>query len=332
MGSPRWPIKTPLLLGVGVGTVYGVICRCYGQLLLLGAAGDTTMTIGFLFLAPFAIGYVTIASSWMISPRPVMQWIFAPWIGIILGTACVWLLNLEGLICIVFLLPVGLVMSSIGGITAGLVSRRRDRGLRRIGLTCIVLLPLLVSPLEGRLVTAPLERRVVQTEIRIHAPADVVWRNIERVRSIAPSELRPVWTHAIGFPRPIEATLSYEGVGGVRHASFERGLLFIETVTTWEPDHLLAFSIQADTADIPPATLDQHVTIGGRYFDVLNGEYRIEPVGAGDVILHLESQERLSTDFNGYAGLWSDAVMRSLQKSILEVLKARCEADAPAGR
>jgi hypothetical protein len=110
-----------------------------------------------------------------------------------------------------------------------------------------------------------------------------------------------------------------------RHASFERGLLFTKTVTTWNPPHVLAFSIRADTQQIPPTTMDEHVTIGGRYFDVLRGEYRLEPRADGSVVLHLSSQERLSTDFNGYAGLWSDAVMRSLQQSILSVIRDRCE-------
>lgn len=72
-------------------------------------------------------------------------------------------------------------------------------------------------------------------------------------------------------------------------------------------------------------TLDEHVTIGGRYFDVLHGEYRLEVLPNGDTLLHLSSQQRLSTDFNGYAGLWSDAVMRNLQTSILEVIQHRCE-------
>ncbi|HEY6445789.1 MAG TPA: hypothetical protein VIY53_04960 [Acidobacteriaceae bacterium] len=333
MGSPSWPYKLPLLSGIVAGTVYGLVCRMYGQLLaLIGTAGDTAMTVGFLFLVPFAIGYVTIAFAWRISPRPVTQWIFAPWVGIFLGATCVWLINLEGLICVVFLLPVGLVMSSFGGIAAGLVGRTRDRGVQRIGLSCVVILPLLLQPLESRFIAPPVQSRIVQTEIQIQAPAGIVWRNIERVRAIAPGELRRTWTHEIGFPRPIEATLSHEGVGGVRHASFEHGLLFIETVTAWEADHLLAFSIQADTRDIPPTTLDQHVTIGGRYFDVLNGMYRIEPVGGGQVILHLASRERLSTDFNGYAGMWSDAVMRSLQQSILEVIKNRCEQEAAVAR
>lgn len=45
-------------------------------------------------------------------------------------------------------------------------------------------------------------------------------------------------------------------------------------------------------------------------------------------MLHLESRQRLSTDFNAYAGLWTDAVMRTLQNSILQVIKARSESEA----
>ena len=39
---------------------------------------------------------------------------------------------------------------------------------------------------------------------------------------------------AIGLPRPVEATLTGEGVGAIRHASFESGLVFVETVTEWQ--------------------------------------------------------------------------------------------------
>jgi hypothetical protein len=329
MPAARWFLKVPLAVSILTGAGFGILCRLYARIgTVFGKGADLSMTLGFLFLAPFAIGYVTIAAGWRFAPRPVVQWIFAPWLGVLLGTGIVWLFNVEGLICVVMFLPVALVLSSLGGICAGLTHRAWDRRAQRASLACIALLPLIIAPLEGQFVVAPVQHRVVQTEIRIHAPVDLVWHNIERVRPIAPGELRPVWTHEIGFPRPIEATLSHEGVGGVRHATFEHGLLFIETVTAWEPDRLLAFSIRADTADIPPTTLDQHVTVGGRYFDVLNGMYCIEDAGHGDVILHLESQERLSTDFNSYAGLWSDAVMRSLQQSILEVVKNRCEQDA----
>jgi hypothetical protein len=247
------------------------------------------MTLAFLVLGSVAIGYITIDRAQTAGPLPVWAWIVLPWVSVGLSAGVNYLLNMEGLICVIF--------------------------------------ALLLAPLERRL-SPPVDHRTVETEIRIHAPASVVWRNIERVPAIRPEELNPTWTHRIGFPRPIEATLSHEGTGGVRHASFEHGLLFIETVTEWEPEHVLGFSIRADTRNIPKTTLDEHVTIGGRYFDVLHGEYRIEPLPNGEVDLQLSSEERLSTDFNGYAGMWSDAVMASLQQSILEVIRQRCEDQA----
>ena len=111
----------------------------------------------------------------------------------------------------------------------------------------------------------------------------------------------------------------------MRTATFEHGLTFFETVTRWEPAHALAFSIRADTANIPPTTLDEHVTVGGPYFDVLDGEYRIESLGGGNVMLHLTSHQRLSTDVNGYASLWTVAIMQNLQTSILQVIQHRSQ-------
>ena len=78
------------------------------------------------------------------------------------------------------------------------------------------------------------------------------------------------------------------------------------------------------------ATLDPHVTIGGPFFDVLTGTYTIEPLPGGKVRLHLASRHRISTRFNVYSGLWADAIMRSIQDNILEVIRRRCEAEATA--
>jgi hypothetical protein len=74
--------------------------------------------------------------------------------------------------------------------------------------------------------------------------------------------------------------------------------------------------------------LDEHVTVGGDFFDVLRGEYTLEPLPHGTTRLHLESQHRVSTDFNWYAHLWTDAIMADLQNTILLVVKNRCESAA----
>jgi hypothetical protein len=318
---PRSLIQSAIL-----GAVYGVLLRViiatpFGS---HGRNAMNVMTLAFLVIGPIVIGFLTIRQSEAHRPTPVWIWIVLPWLSVTLMMAVTAVFEIEGTICIAMALPIAFVLSSLGGLLAGIISRRRR--IPRTPTLCLAILPFLLAPAEATL-NAPIQTRTVASEIHIHASPQTVWQNIERVPAISPSELQPTWTHRLGFPRPIEATLSYEGVGGIRNATFEHGLTFIETVTAWQPEHRLAFTIRADTANIPATTLDQHVTIGGRYFDVLNGEYSIEPLANGDVLLHLTSHQRLSTDFNGYAGLWTDAVMQNLQTSILEVIQHRCESE-----
>jgi hypothetical protein len=319
-------------LGGFVGVLYGIMFRLatsneFGVKHTANPifAVSATMTVSFLGLGSLCLGLLSVYPAERAEKRSEWLWPFLPIGPVTVACLLSVFFRVEGLICVLFALPGALICAALGGIIGGLLGRRNR--IRSSTLACVVLLPFLLAPLET-MIAPPVETRTVANEIRIHAPAEVVWRNIERVPAIAPTEIRTTWAQHIGFPKPVEATLSYEGVGGVRHASFERGLMFIETVTAWEPENRLAFGIKADTAKIPATTLDEHVTIGGHYFDVLDGEYSLETAPDGDTILHLKSEQRLSTDFNAYAGLWTDAVMRTLQGSILEVIRRRCEHQA----
>ena len=188
----------------------------------------------------------------------------------------------------------------------------------------LILLPYLAAPIESRL-PVPMEIRTVRSAIDIQASPETVWALIRSVRSIEPRENHFSWSHFIGFPRPVEATLNGRGIGGVRHATFEGGVEFTETITSWEEPRDLAFTIKANTDSIPPETLDEHVTIGGPYFDVLDGHYEIEPLGVGSVRLHLSSRHRLSTRINVYSGAWTDFIMGDIQTYILGIIKNRAE-------
>lgn len=307
--------------GLLLGGFYGLGFRLLANFRLLGSTA--VMSIGFLFVCPMIMGILAVRRASKVRRAPIWLWFLLPAGTVCLATVCAMLLYLEGAICVVFAFPIALTGGILGGIIGG-ISIQRSVNASASLTSCVAALPLLCIFIEGR-ITPQMQIRTVTSQVRIHSDAATIWKNIERVPAITPSELRSTWTHRIGFPRPVEATLSHEGVGGVRHASFEHGLLFIETVTVWEPERRLGFSIKADSANIPPTTLDEHVTIGGPYFDVLDGEYWLEPVGNGDTVLHLVSHQRLSTDFNGYAGLWTSAVMQNLQSSILDVIRHRCE-------
>ncbi|WP_460676891.1 SRPBCC family protein [Hymenobacter coalescens] len=188
------------------------------------------------------------------------------------------------------------------------------------------MLPLLAAVVESRFATPDSLRRV-ENVVDIAAPPAVVWQRIIRVPPIQAADVGPsLMVSRIGFPRPVEATLTHEGVGGVRHATFERGLDFIETVDEWVPQRKLSFSIKPNTATIPPITFDEHVTVGGPFFDVLRGTYELRPFPDGRTRLILYSQQRLSTNLHDYAGLWTDYVMSEIQRRILQVVKRSCEA------
>jgi hypothetical protein len=321
-----------LVASIGVGAAYGLFVR-----LAASVTWDVfrVMSIGFLVFMPFALGCIVVYIAEIKRPQRIFTWIWLPSVSVFAALIGTFITLLEGAICIAMFLPLGLPLAILGGAIGGLAARYvRSRRTQGLAMACIMVLPFLIGPWEQK-VFHEWETRQVENVIDIQAPPAVVWENIGRVRAIRREELPSSWAHAIGIPDPIEATLSHEGVGGVRHASFTGELSFIETIDVWEPGRRLGFTIAAETDKIPPTTLDEHVSIGGAYFDVLRGEYRLEPLAKGVTRLHLYSRQRLSTDFNWYAHLWTDAVMSDLQKRILHVVQQRCEQqarEAPAAR
>jgi hypothetical protein len=286
------------------------------------------MSLSFLGLMPLVIGFLE-----QHAPDPVPranQWVrafFAPMVPVLLMLGLMAVLSIEGTLCIVMVLPLFLILAGVGG-CLGLVARRHGARKTRTGGTAMMLaLPYLFAPVEHR-ITPPVELREVENTVHIQAPPSVVWREIKSVRAIEPRELPIHVAHLIGLPRPIEATLSQEGIGGVRLAKFERGLEFLETVTDWQPERRLSFTIVAQPA--PRTALDEHVAVGGAYFDVLDGTYELQPLADGSTQLVLKSHQRLSTNFNFYARLWTDFIMSDLQSAIMEVIRKRCEQHASA--
>jgi len=222
--------KTVLLVSLLLGVTYGLFARFLFD--LKGTRNDVfgVMTFSFIFLVPFGLGVATVLVGERHGPWRWWQWLVIPWLASLLALFSALALAWEGLICFVLWTPGFLILASLGGLAAGLAGLWLRRRGRTLVLASFLILPFVVAPLEHQL-PLPDERRVVNTQIEIAADPAVVWRNIVQVPAIRPEEQTRSWFHAIGFPRPVEATLSHEGVGGVRHASFEGGVVFVETVT-----------------------------------------------------------------------------------------------------
>jgi hypothetical protein len=314
--------RYPFVIAIGTGLLFALISRFLFDDHLGDRAGGL-LTISFLMGIPMALGAITAH----FVPAEKFGWRIAgaPAITVLLFIASALAFHLEGLICLIIIGPIFFILAVVGALIYLNITEHRQRQRdKTLTVAAFALLPFLAIAIENRF-DNPDDFRRVENTVEINAPASVVWQHIVRVAPIQATDLGHSVIDDIGFPRPVEATLTHEGVGGVRHATFERGVEFIETVDDWQPLQRLSFSIVPNTATIPPTTFDEHVIVGGRFFDVLRGTYELRPAGQGRTLLVLHSEQRLSTHLNWYAGLWTSFVMSEIQQRILVVLKQRCE-------
>jgi hypothetical protein len=315
--------RTKVAVGIFAGVLYGLLAR-----ITFGVGSPSglvsTLSFGFITFVPLGLGAMTV----YFSPRKLRTAYGyaagAPFLASVIFLALTLLFAFEVLICILMAAPFFLGIACLGGLLMSWLINQTGRRMTP-ALVFILIIPYFLSPLENRFMPAPDSWRTVDTHIVINADVATVWENIIRVPEIQPDEQHFDFFHLTGVPRPVEATLSREGIGGVRHATFDNGLTFIETITDWQPMESLHFTIVTEGGANVPAPFNM---IGGMMFEMQDGTYRIEPLDDGRVILHLSSTHRLTTRFNGYGGLWTDAVMRDLQNYILEIVKERSEAAA----
>jgi hypothetical protein len=282
------------------------------------------MSVTFIFFLPFIAGSLTVYLSKVEKVTSIQYRIVAPWITILIFFILTLMISFEGFACWIIILPFFLVIASIGGLYAGWIKLRSKKQIERLNISLLFLLPFLVSPLEQLVETIPATFEAT-TEIDIHSSTEKIWSNVTRVREINQEQDKGWLTQFLGFPRPIKAELNYEGVGATREAIFSKGLVFHETVLSYEDKKKMVFSIKAFPYEIPSTTMDKHVVIGGDYFDVLTGTYEVEKLNDTTYRLHLFSHFKLSTHFNFYASWWARWIMQDIQNNILQVIKQRAE-------
>lgn len=281
------------------------------------------MTCGFLFLVPLAIGALTIRLAPDEYRKSVIYAIFMPWVSIIIVAIGSIAIALEAAICILMALPIFLVLSSLGGF----LFREKESNSSKppahqnTMLGIILLAPYLVTPFEMKLPTNE-SHRVVENEIRINAPANVVWENIVDIPRINSDEQQYSIFHTFGIPKLEEATLTHNGVGGIRNAVFENGLIFTETITYWDENNRIQFSISPNSQSTAPPP---YKMIGSKYLAVTEMDYWIEQIDENNVILHLTSQHIVTTHLNSYAGLWTELILKNIQAYALRIIKNRSE-------
>lgn len=275
----------------------------------------------FVMLIPYTLGVISVYLAKEKNRDSLFYALLIPWLACILLAAALVAVTFGLLLCFVISVPIFFPAASMGGLSVWLI--RKDQRAMTILLLLALIAPYATSPVEAQFETAR-QTTTTHTQIKIDADVETVWNLIKSVSPIQETEQRFDWLHVIGLPKPIAATLSYEGVGGVRDAYFENGLRFDETITEWEHHERIRFDIVETSETLLPAPLN---LIDGERFDVVEGVYEIETLADGTILLHLTSTHFLTSHFNEYGAFWTDLIMRDLQNYILEIVKHRAEAD-----
>jgi hypothetical protein len=316
--------KKKLLSGLkilAIPTLYAIVLRIFFG---LETWDDlySVMSVSFLVCLPTIIGALTIYFSSEENAKRFAYKFFFPWIPVLIFLIFTLAIAWEGWACWLMVLPLFLIAASVGGFMGAYFKLRKKDN--KIYISLLTLFPIFISPIE-RFIGAIPGTFEAYTYIDINSSKEKIWSNVTRVREIKKEQDKGWLTKSLDFPRPVKAELNFEGVGAYREAKFTNGLVFHETVSEYIDKKKMVFSIKAYPHEIPSTTMDEHVVIGGQYFDVLNGTYELEKLNDKTYRLHLYSHFKLTTTFNFYASWWARWIMKDIQNNILQVVRQRAE-------
>lgn len=304
--------------------VAGVLAGLLMRLLFSGKPGQAyaTMLGAFIYLAPMLVGAVTVYAAERVQRRSWGYYFWAAFLANVLFVLGTLLIMIEGLICAVVILPVFALLGSVGGLAMGLVCRVTNwpqRALYGLGL-----LPLALGAVEPQW-SLPEREHVLERSLLIQAPPERVWQEIHDARAIQPHEMEAAWFFRIGVPLPEAGVTQETPDGRLRQIRMGKAVHFDQVVTDWEDKRHVRWTHRYTADSFPAQALDEHVVLGGHYFDIGSTAYRLVPRGQATE-LRVTMTYRVSTPFNWYADPVARWMLDNFEGVLLRFYQRRSEA------
>ncbi len=308
---------------VGCGALAGLVLR----LLFWGepAGAYSAMLVSFLYGSPLLVGLVTVYVAERTERRSWMYYFTAPMLATVLYVIGSLLLLIEGWICAIIIIPMFALLGGLAGLLMGAICRITDWPRSSV-VGCFAVLPLLLGAFEHRIPSESLDR-VYERSVFVAATPAAVWRQLVDTRDIRPDEVDDAWMYRIGVPLPEAGEGALEDGLHLRHVTMGRGVRFDQVAVEWRENELVSWRYRFSENSFPPGALDDHVRIGGEYFDLGESTYSLTPVEGG-TRLSLRMRYRVSTHFNWYAGPVADFLIADFSEVILAFYARRAEGAA----
>ncbi len=316
--SQWWPLIAGALSGLVLRFVFS------------GKPGTpyAAMMGAFIYLAPMFVGAITVYLAETKQRRSWAYYFYAPFLANVIFVFGTMLIMIEGLICALVIVPLFAVIGAVGGLLMGVICRVTNwpkRAIYGIGV-----LPLILGFLE---VNVPLPERVgtVERTIVIGAAPDSVWRQIQNARDIKPEEVDRAWIFRIGVPVPLAGITQRTPSGLVRTITMGKSIHFDQVFTDWQENRYVHCTYHFYEDSFPARALDEHVVIGGHYFDMKDTSYTLTPRG-NTTELRVRMRYRVSTQFNWYADAVAQGLLGNFEEVILDFYRHRSESSPEGNR
>ncbi len=326
MAPPRMPARPPAvpppqiddrltsaLLGVAASLGITVLT------VLLGVYLRRSYSTGLFLGVPFTIGYI---SSYIYNrrhPRSVGESVVIALASVTIAGGALVVFALEGIFCAAMAVPIAMALAWPGAVLGRLVAQHAVEPGTGIGMA--LLAPLIVAA-EPR--AAPPLHQVV-TVVEIAAPPEVVWRHVVTFPDLPPPT---EFVFRIGVAAPTRARIVGTGVGATRYCDFTTGT-FVEPITAWEENRLLAFTI---TSQAPPMTewspyREVNPPHLDGYFRATHGEFRLTALPGGRT--RLEGRTAYVVDMfpQRYWTLPAGRIVAAIHERVLRHIAALAEED-----
>lgn len=280
------------------------------------------MTGTFIYIAPMLVGAITVYVAETIERRKWTYYFWAPFVAncfFVLGTLVI---MIEGLICAIVIVPMFAMIGTLGGLAMGIVCRVTNWPRRAI--YSLAVLPIALG-LGGDHLPTPNVLSSLQRSVVVHAPPAQVWHQLNNATGIRPEEFDATWASRIGVPMPLSGVTVLTAQGRVRKSLWNKKVHFDEPITDWQPERYMRWTYRFHPTSFPPHALDDHVMIGGHYFDLHDTSFTLTPVPEG-TRLDINAHYRVSTQFNFYSERVAQWLLGNMLDTGLVFYKNRSEA------
>jgi hypothetical protein len=231
----RRNLVSGLIAGIGTAVAFGL-----GGFFLIN---DKTGSMGIVLflLLPVATGFAT-----ALVARSRNLAIAALIIGLLLCSAVLLAIKMEGLVCVIMSAPLIAAGLAIGAILGALIRRHViDKSSRPRILSLLVLLIVPLFLMGANVMEEP-SRRTPRAEtftsvLVVDASPEQLW---EQIKTMDRVNAHKGFLMRIGLPVPVSCSIDKEGLGGKRTCYFESGYIE-ERVTEWDPPRSMKLEITA---------------------------------------------------------------------------------------